>query len=85
MQSSLGLTLLLDAALKGTLVLLAATALVVLLRQASAASRHLIWQFAVIAMLGLPILKVVSPFKLAVLPQWRSPIVRAEAPAMEPS
>ena len=85
MQSSLGLTLLLDGALKGTLVLLAATALVVVLRHASAASRHMIWQFAVIAVLSLPILKIVSPFKLAVLPQWRSPIVSAEGPTATPT
>jgi hypothetical protein len=77
MQTS-GLTLLVDAALKGTAVLLSATALVVLLRRGSAASRHLIWQFAVFAVLCLPVIKVISPWQLAVLPQWRSPIVRAD-------
>ena len=79
MQTFSGFALLVDAALKGTLVLLAATFLVILLRRGSAASRHLVWQFAVIAVLGLPVIKVVSPLRLPVLPEWRSPIVRPEA------
>src|SRR5918996_1052435 len=85
MESFSGFALLVDAALKGTIVLLAATALVILLRRGSAASRHLVWQFAVIAMLGLPVIKVVSPWRLPVLPQWRSPIVQAELASPTPT
>ncbi|HET9440971.1 MAG TPA: HEAT repeat domain-containing protein [Longimicrobiales bacterium] len=69
-----GLSLLLDAALKGTIVLLAASALVLVMRRGSAASRHLIWQLALIAVLALPVIKLVSPFRLPVLPTFRSPI-----------
>jgi HEAT repeat protein/beta-lactamase regulating signal transducer with metallopeptidase domain len=79
MESSFGFPLLLDGAVKGTLVLLAATVLVLLLRQGSAASRHLVWQLAVLAILGLPVIKVLSPLRLPVLPELRSPIVRNDA------
>ncbi|HEX6560087.1 MAG TPA: hypothetical protein VF021_11510, partial [Longimicrobiales bacterium] len=70
-----GLTLLADAAAKGTLVLLAATGAAILLRRSSAANRHLVWQLALIAMLSLPIVKMVSPWRLPWLPQMRSPVV----------
>ena len=83
-----GLTLLIDAALRGTLVLLAASLLVISMRRGSAASRHLIWQLALLAVLALPVVKLVSPLRLAVLPAFRSPIampVAAPAPAPAPA
>ncbi|HEY0670879.1 MAG TPA: HEAT repeat domain-containing protein [Longimicrobiales bacterium] len=76
-----GLSLLLDAALKGTIVLLAASSLVLVMRRGSAASRHLIWQLALIAVLALPVIKLISPFRLPVLPAFRSPIATPIAPA----
>jgi HEAT repeat protein/beta-lactamase regulating signal transducer with metallopeptidase domain len=76
------LTLLFDAALKGTIVLLAASMLVVMMRRGSAATRHLVWQLALLAVLALPLVKAVSPFQLAILPTFRSPI-ETPAPAFE--
>src|SRR5688572_16416969 len=74
-MDTLSFGLLVDAALKGTLVLLAAGALTVILRHGSAARRHLVWQMAVLAILGLPLIKAFSPMQLAILPEMRSPIV----------
>lgn len=74
-----GLSLLLDAALKGTLVLLAASVLVISMRRGSAATRHLVWQLALLAVLSLPLLKLVTPLHFAVLPDFRSPIVTPAA------
>ena len=54
-MESFTFALLVDAALKGTLVLLAATGLVLILRRGSAARRHLVWQMAVLAVLCLPL------------------------------
>lgn len=76
-----GLGLVVDAALKGTLVLIAASLLVITMRRASAASRHLVWQMALLAVLALPFVKVVSPLRFAVLPTFRSPIVTPAQPA----
>jgi HEAT repeat protein/beta-lactamase regulating signal transducer with metallopeptidase domain len=83
-MTEIGFPLLVDAAVKGTLVLLAATGLALLLRRGSAASRHLIWQMAVLAVLMLPLIKAVSPFTIPVLPELRSPIAAAPA-AVEPN
>jgi HEAT repeat protein/beta-lactamase regulating signal transducer with metallopeptidase domain len=75
--------LVVDAALKGTLVLLAASLLVISMRRGSAASRHLVWQLALLAVLSLPLVKYVTPFSLPVLPTFRSPIVAAEQPGAQ--
>src|SRR5688572_31489526 len=83
-MDTLSFGLLVDAALKGTLVLLAAGALTVILRRGSAARRHLVWQMAVLAILGLPLIKAFSPMQLAILPELRSPIVSA-APTVTPT
>jgi beta-lactamase regulating signal transducer with metallopeptidase domain len=64
------LQLLLDVALKGVVILLAAGALVVICRRASAAARHLLWSVAVACLLLLPI------FELG-LPNWRLPVFPA--------
>jgi HEAT repeat protein/beta-lactamase regulating signal transducer with metallopeptidase domain len=79
-MTDFGFPLLFDAAVKGTLVLLAATGLALVLRRGSAASRHLIWQMAVLAVLLLPLVKTFSPLRFAVLPELRSPIAAAPAP-----
>ncbi|MBM4087106.1 MAG: M56 family metallopeptidase, partial [Planctomycetes bacterium] len=68
------LTILVDAVVKGSLVLLAAAALTLLLRHASAAFRHLVWFLALASLLVLPILS-------AALPAWRVPILPPVVPA----
>jgi beta-lactamase regulating signal transducer with metallopeptidase domain len=64
---------LLDAALKSTAVLGAAALMTMMLRRASAASRHLVWTVALIAALVLPVLSFA-------LPRWQAPIVTIHAP-----
>ena len=63
-----GLGLLLQATLKGTLILLSALVLNLLLRRSSAALRHLVWTLGLGAMLLLPI------FSLT-LPAWKVPAI----------
>jgi|GEM_PF-5852525 len=53
--------LVLDLAVKGTLLLLAAFAVALLLRRSSAAARHLHWQLALSGLLALPLLAAVTP------------------------
>ena len=73
------LAVLIDAALKGTVVLVAAGLLATLLKRKSAAVRHLVWSVAVGAVLALPIF-------CAVIPAWRLPVLPAEtAGATDPS
>lgn len=61
---SSSLLLLVDSAIKGALILLLAAFAVTLLRRDSAATRHLAWMVAIVAML-------VVPGFSAMLPQWR--------------
>ncbi len=63
-----GLSLLFEATLKGTFFLLAAIALALALRCASAATRHLIWTLALVAMLALPFLALT-------VPAWKFPVI----------
>src|SRR6266542_1746426 len=56
-----------DAAIKGAVVLAAAGLLVLALRRASAAARHLVWCLALAAVVALPVLS-------AVLPGWSLPL-----------
>src|SRR5438445_11332391 len=53
-----------DAAVKGTALLVLAPIAAMILRRDSAATRHLVWLLAIVAMLVLPVLS-------AMLPQWR--------------
>ncbi len=62
------LPVLLDSALKGAALLILAAMSVLLLRKASAATRHLVWLFAVGALLVLPALSALLP-GWAVLPR----------------
>ncbi len=68
------LKVLLDAFLKGALLLMTAWILSLLLRRAAAATRHLIWSLALIGVLALPVLSFI-------LPSWNLPL----APAIVPS
>ncbi|MCI0338913.1 MAG: M56 family metallopeptidase [Acidobacteria bacterium] len=63
-QSIEWLQWLLDVSLKGALILLAAGALSLLLRRTSAATRHLVWAFALLSLL------ILMPLTLT-LPEWR--------------
>lgn len=56
--------LLMDSAIKGTVLLSLAAVLALLLRRDSAATRHLVWLTAIVALLVVPVLS-------ATLPQWR--------------
>src|SRR5262245_44784435 len=59
---------LLAASIKGAFVLFIATALCLLLRRASAASRHLVWSLALAGLVALPVLS----FEL---PAWHIPVL----------
>ena len=56
--------LLVDSAVKGTVLLALAAIVALILRRDSAATRHLVWLLAIVAMLVVPVLS-------AMLPQWR--------------
>src|SRR5579862_3757980 len=60
---------LLDATLKGTVVLLLAGGVCFVLRRDSAATRHLVWATAVLLLLAMPLFAVVLP-QCRVLPGW---------------
>ena len=62
--------LLIDTALKGSLLILAAAIVVYFLRGRSAAARHAAWSAAVVGHLALPILTLL-------VPQWRIPLLPA--------
>lgn len=61
--------ILLDAALKGAVILALAGIATLLMRRASAAARHFVWSVAVAGLLLLPALSIVLP-GWGVLPQW---------------
>ncbi|HJQ70762.1 MAG TPA: M56 family metallopeptidase [Blastocatellia bacterium] len=61
---------LLDMALKATAIILAAIALSLALRRASAATRHLLWSASLVGLLALPVLAYWLPdWRVAVLPE----------------
>lgn len=64
--------LVVDAALKGGIIVLAAAIVAWLLRRRSAAARHATWTLAIMAQLALPILAYV-------LPTWGRPVTTAPA------
>jgi len=62
----------LEVALKGTLLLVLAGMTAFIFRRAAASMRHLLWSFALVAMLAIPVLTLV-------LPRWNLSIVPAPA------
>ena len=67
--SSASTLLLVDSAIKGAALLLFASLVVLMLRRDSAATRHLIWLVAIVAMLVVPALSALLP-QWRVLPEW---------------
>jgi len=59
----------LDSAVKGAAILAAAACAAVFLRRDSAATRHLAWLLAIVALLAAPLLSAVLP-QWRVLPEW---------------
>ncbi len=74
-----------DGAIRATLLLLIVFAVVGLLRQSSAAARHLAWSAGLISVLALPLLAVSLPWRLEVLPTMNAGSPTAAAPAVGPS
>lgn len=67
--AALSLPVLVDAAVKGSLLLLATAVAVMALRGASASQRHLVWVSALVGVLMLPAMSLVVP-QWRVLPTW---------------
>src|SRR5713101_4319402 len=61
--------LLVDSAVKGTALLVLAAVAAMILRRDSAATRHLVWLLAIVAMLIVPVLSAMLP-QWRVLPEW---------------
>jgi beta-lactamase regulating signal transducer with metallopeptidase domain len=61
--------LMVDSAFKGTALLVVAVVAVLILRRDSAATRHLAWLLAMVAMLVVPVLSAMLP-QWRVLPEW---------------
>jgi len=81
------LPVLVDAAVKGTAVLVIACIAGLLTRRASAATRHLVWFLAMVSLLAMPALSVVLP-GWRVLPEWFdlsiAAALRTDEPALSP-
>ncbi|MDB5350245.1 MAG: hypothetical protein JWN86_1492 [Planctomycetota bacterium] len=61
--------LLLDSAVKGAALLVSAAIAATILRRDSAATRHLVWMLAIVAMLVVPVMSAMLP-QWRVLPEW---------------
>ena len=73
------LAVLLDATIKGTVILMLAGGLTLMLRKTSAAVRHMAWLLAVVALLGLPVLSATLPqWQIHILPEWTTQVAQVE-------
>ena len=71
---------LVDSAIKGTIVLLLAGTVCLVLRRDSAATRHMVWSMAVCLLIAMPVLSLVLP-EWRVLPSW----INSDEPAVATS
>src|SRR5262245_11811914 len=75
--------LLVDSAVKGAALLIVAASAAIFLRRDSAATRHLVWLLAMVALLVVPVLSALLP-QWRVLPEWagipQEPAVVAASP-----
>src|SRR5437660_9029324 len=80
--------LLVDSAVKGAALLMLAAVAAMVLRRDSAATRHLVWLLAMVALLVVPVLSALLP-QLRVLPEWagvsQEPVVVATSLPSNPS
>ncbi|MFN0125714.1 MAG: M56 family metallopeptidase, partial [Verrucomicrobiales bacterium] len=76
------LPLILDSALKGAVLLAVAAFAALALSKASAATRHLVWLVAVVALLAVPVLSVALP-EWRILPTWEKAPVESVSAASE--
>ena len=76
--------LLVDSAVKGTVLVVLTAGVAMLLKRDSAATRHLVWLLAIFAMLGVPVLSAMLP-QWRVLPAWASHSPRPTADNISPS
>src|SRR5258708_2110469 len=77
-----GSPLLVESAIKGTALLVLAAIAAMILRRDSAATRHLVWLLAIVAILVVPVLSAMLP-QWRVLPEWAG--ISVEPVAVEPS
>jgi HEAT repeat protein/beta-lactamase regulating signal transducer with metallopeptidase domain len=75
--------LLLDVSIRGSLLLGLVAGLAVLLRDRSAAVRHVLWTIGILGFLALPALSAKLPWKLEILPARASAATLAASPAAE--
>jgi beta-lactamase regulating signal transducer with metallopeptidase domain len=74
--------MLVDSTIKGGLILLLATIVALMLRRDSAATRHLVWLVAIVAVLVVPMFSALLP-QWQVLPEWA--VLSNEPPQQEPA
>ena len=72
-------SLVLDSAIKGSAVLMLAAAVSIMLKRDSAATRHLVWSAAILAMLVIPMFSLVLP-QWQVLPKWVAISQKSDVP-----
>lgn len=82
--SASSLLLLMDSAIKGTVLLALAAVAALLLRRDSAATRHLVWMMAIVALLIVPVMSATLP-QWRVLPTWASTPMPSVATVQNPS
>lgn len=76
--------LLVDSAIKGIALLIAAAVASLILKRDSAATRHFVWLLAIVALLTVPVMSALLP-QWRVLPEWASiPSASPEAPTIPP-
>ncbi len=77
--------LLLDMALKGVLILILTSGLMLLLRRSAATVRHAVWAVALCSLLLIPVLSLTLPsWHVAVLPADSPTVVQEDAVVVEP-